>query len=77
MIGLLKMALSISQSGWKEIRNALPVIRWVRREAQNKDLGATSQTLLTGVWLPLQRRLFPFSRYAAIAFPRSRVFQER
>ena len=31
MIGLLKKPLSICQSGWKEIRNALPVIRWVRR----------------------------------------------
>ena len=30
MIGLLKRPLSICQSGWKEIRNALPVIRWVR-----------------------------------------------
>ena len=30
MIGLLKMSLSISQSRLKEIRNALPVILWVR-----------------------------------------------
>ena len=41
---------------------------------QNKDLGNVSQTLLTAVWLPLRRRLFPFSPYAAIAFQRSRVF---
>ena len=28
MIGLLKKPLSICQSGWKEIRNVFPVIRW-------------------------------------------------
>ena len=30
MIGLLKRPPSICQSDWKEIRKALPVIRWVR-----------------------------------------------
>ena len=30
MIGPLKKALSICQSGWKEIRNTFPVIRWIR-----------------------------------------------
>ena len=30
MIGLFKGQLLISQSGWKEIQNAFPVIRWVR-----------------------------------------------
>ena len=30
MIGLLKIPFSICQSRWKETRNALPVIRWVR-----------------------------------------------
>ena len=30
MIGLLKKRLSICQSGWKEIRNTLPAIRWIR-----------------------------------------------
>ena len=28
MIGLLKIPLWICQSGWKEIQNAFPVIRW-------------------------------------------------
>ena len=30
MIGLILKPLSICQWGWREIRNALPVIRWVR-----------------------------------------------
>ena len=38
MIGILKMPLSINQSGWKEIRNAFPVIRWVRWEARTRIL---------------------------------------
>ena len=37
MICLLKRYCLIGQSGWREIRDAFPVIRWV---AQNKDLGA-------------------------------------
>ena len=36
MIGLLKNPLSICQSGWKEIRNALPVIHWVRWEPRTR-----------------------------------------
>ena len=56
MIGLLKMPFSICQSGWKEIRNTSdnslnPL------GAQNNDLGAASQTLLTKVTLLLRRRL--------------------
>ena len=47
MIGLLKNPSSICQSGWKEIRNSFPVIRWVHwGVAQNKDIGAAPQTLL-------------------------------
>ena len=42
MIGLLKKALSICQSGWKEIGNALLGV-------ENKDISTASQTLLTGV----------------------------
>ena len=39
--------LSIGRSRWQEIRNALPVIYWVRRwSTENKDLDAASQTLL-------------------------------
>ena len=37
------------QSGWRGIRNALPVIRWVRWGVQNKDLCAASQTVLIRV----------------------------
>ena len=37
MICLLKRYCLIGQSGWREIRDAFPVIRWV---VQNKDLGA-------------------------------------
>ena len=47
--GLSEKPLSIYQPGWKEIRKALPS-PW---EAQNKDLGAASQALLTAVWLRL------------------------
>ena len=36
MIGLLKKPLSICQSGWKEIRNAFPVILWVRWEPRKR-----------------------------------------
>ena len=36
MIGLLKRPLSICQPGWKEIRNALLVIRWVRWEFRTR-----------------------------------------
>ena len=56
MIGPLKEPLSIRQSGWKEIRNVLPVIRCVSWAAQNKDMGAAPQTLLTGVKWRMQRR---------------------
>ena len=54
MIGLLKkaIALSICQSGWKEIRLS-------PAGAQNKDIGATLQTLLTEFKLRLRRRLDP------------------
>ena len=34
----------IAQLRWKEIENALPVIRWLV-EGQNKDIGAASQSL--------------------------------
>ena len=36
MIGLLKRPLPISQSRWKEIWNALPVVRWVRWGARTR-----------------------------------------
>ena len=42
MIGLLKKPLPICQSGWKEIRNVFPVIRWAVVEQGLR-------TLLTGV----------------------------
>ena len=51
MIGLLKKPLSIYQSGWKEIRKVLPVIRWGPR---------TSKMLLTEIKLHLQRRALFF-----------------
>ena len=54
MIGLLKNALSICQSTWRENRNVFPVISL---GDQNKDIGAASQTLLTRVRLWLWRRL--------------------
>ena len=40
MIGLFKMPLSICQSGWRETRNAIPVIWWVPWGTQNKDIWA-------------------------------------
>ena len=51
-----KRPLWICQPDWKEIQNANPVIRWVLG-AQNKDIGAALQTLLTRVKLRLRRRL--------------------
>ena len=45
--GPVKKPLSICQSGWKEIWNALLVI--CPLEAQNKDIGAASQILQTEV----------------------------
>ena len=47
MTGLLTKLLSICQSGWQEIRNGFPVMRWVGRGAQNKNIAVISQTLLT------------------------------
>ena len=54
LIGLLKNGLSICQSTWREIRSAFPVIPLGDK---NKDIGAASQTLLTGVRLRLWHRL--------------------
>ena len=70
MIGLLKKPLLICQPEWKEIRSAFPVIHWVDLlVAQNKDIGAASQTLLTEAKLRLRRKLFvqsaSFSLFAA------------
>ena len=58
MIGLLKMPLSICQSGWKE-KNMKRISRNLLSPlgAQNKDIGRASQTLLTGVKLGLRHRL--------------------
>ena len=53
----LKSHHQICQSVWREIRNAFLVIFSSLLEAQNKDFGAASQTLLTRVKLRLQRRL--------------------
>ena len=52
MIALLK---SYCQSGWKEIWNACYSLSPL--EAQKKDIGAASQTLLTEVKLRLRHRL--------------------
>ena len=53
-----KNPLSICQSGWRKIRNTLPVIRWVRwGPSLKRRIGAAFQTLLTGVTLGLRRRL--------------------
>ena len=47
MIGLLKRPLPICESDWRENPNRLAVIR-LSLGTQNKELGAASQTLLTG-----------------------------
>ena len=57
MISLWKKPWSICRWGWREIRNAFPIISWARFGAQNKDVGASSQTLLAGVRLRLWRRI--------------------
>ena len=72
MTGLLKKKLlSICQSGWREIRNAFPVISLSLLEAWNKDIGTASQTLLTGwtgVRLRMRRRLAIKLRMYALTF---------
>ena len=57
MIGLLKKTWSICQSGWKEIQNALPVIRWVRWGPRTVIWGLLRRYLPTKVKLRLWRRL--------------------
>ena len=49
MIGLLKRPLSICQSGWKEIQNALPVIRWVRWVSRRR-ISALLRRRYHGYW---------------------------
>ena len=72
MTGLLKKKLlSICQSGWREIRNAFPVISLSLLEAWNKDIVTASQTLLTGwtgVRLRMRRRLAIKLRMYALTF---------
>ena len=66
-----KRLLSICQSGWREIRNAFPVISLSLLEAWNKDIGTASQTLLTGwtgVRLRMRRRLAIKLRMYALTF---------
>ena len=57
MISLWKKPWLICRWGWREIRNAFPIISWARFGAQNKDVGASSQTLLAGLRLRLWRRI--------------------
>ena len=59
MIGPLKKPWLNFLSGWREIRNAFLVIRWVRYVGvQNKEIGAASRKLLTAVWLCLDTCYF-------------------
>ena len=52
MIGLLKMPLSICQSGWREIRNTLPVNRWVRLSTDHITLRKDYQRVDTAyLWV--------------------------
>ena len=50
---VMKVMSWVRQSKWKEIPNALPVIRWVRG-AQNKDIGTRwyCERLTMWLWLP-------------------------
>ena len=66
-----KKLRSICQSGWREIRNAFPVISLSLLKAWNKDIGTASQTLLTGwtgVRLRMRRRLAIKLRIYALTF---------
>ena len=65
MIGLLKKPLSICQSGWKDFRNVLPVIRWVHSGPRTRI--TASQTLLTETKLRQRRRLgYPLTFYSPV-----------
>ena len=54
MIGLLNKPLSIRHSGWKETQNGPSGNSLSPLRAQNKDIGAASQMLLTGVISAMQ-----------------------
>ena len=53
MIGLLKKPLSIYQSGWKEIQNALPVFRWgPRTRISERCFADFTMDTSKSVWIP-------------------------
>ena len=67
--------MSFCRTRWKEIRNALPVICWVLG-AQNKDISASSQTLLTDVKIRLRWRLLVTWKLNNLSIPSTFSFPD-
>ena len=72
MIGLLKKPLSICQSGWREIQNALPVIRRVRWRPTVPS--SVPRNLM--IWLPNSSNCLPVTVFVGISHDALEKVQE-